>query len=54
MDRIKTRQEKFKKGKEKMISLTQESTDGEPVVPPAEEDDDDEGTTNTFKVKETV
>lgn len=41
MDRIKTRQQKFKKGKEKMLSLVQESGDGQNLVPPTEEDDDD-------------
>ncbi|TSR27764.1 Piezo-type mechanosensitive ion channel component 2 [Bagarius yarrelli] len=44
MDHIKTRQQKFKKGKEKMLSLTQESTDSQTVIPPdaVEEDDDDD------------
>uniref|UniRef100_A0A8B9JBQ5 Piezo type mechanosensitive ion channel component 2 n=1 Tax=Astyanax mexicanus TaxID=7994 RepID=A0A8B9JBQ5_ASTMX len=41
MDRIKTRQQKFKKGKEKMLSMTQESGDGQNLIPPEEEDDDD-------------
>ncbi|XP_058274705.1 piezo-type mechanosensitive ion channel component 2 isoform X2 [Hemibagrus wyckioides] len=44
MDRIKTRQQKFKKGKEKMLSLTQESTDNQTLIPPdAGEEDDDDG-----------
>ncbi|XP_062843387.1 piezo-type mechanosensitive ion channel component 2 [Trichomycterus rosablanca] len=44
MDHIKTRQQKFKKGKEKMLSLTQESGEGQNLVPPEAdaEDDDDE------------
>ncbi|XP_041959521.1 piezo-type mechanosensitive ion channel component 2 [Alosa sapidissima] len=41
MDRIKTRQQKFKKGKEKILSMTQESSDGQNLIPPEEEDDDD-------------
>lgn len=41
MDRIKTRQEKFKKGKEKILSMTQESGDGQNLIPPEEEEDDD-------------
>lgn len=56
MDRIKTRQEKFKKGKEKMLSLTQESTDSQTLIHPdavAEEEEDD-GTTNTSDVKENM
>lgn len=53
MDRIKTRQEKFKKGKEKMLSMTQESTDSQTLIPPeAGEEDDDDGMTNTSEVKE--
>lgn len=55
MDRIKTRQEKFKKGKEKMLSLTQESTDSQNLIQPdACEEDDDDGTTNSSKVKENM
>lgn len=56
MDRIKTRQEKFKKGKEKMLSLTQESTDQTLIPPDAgeEDDDDDDGTTDTSEVKENM
>ncbi|KAM4727569.1 piezo-type mechanosensitive ion channel component 2 isoform 2-T2 [Anableps anableps] len=41
MDRIKVRQQKFKRGKEKMLSLAQESADGQTLVRPEEEDDDD-------------
>ncbi|KAL7851249.1 hypothetical protein AOLI_G00216050 [Acnodon oligacanthus] len=40
MDRIKTRQQKFKKGKEKMLSMAQESGDGQNLIPPEGEDDD--------------
>lgn len=56
MDRIKTRQQKFKKGKEKMLSLTQESTDSHTFIPPdaGEEEDDDDGTTNKSEVKENM
>lgn len=38
------RQQKFKRGKEKMLSLAQESVDGQTAVQPEEEDDD--GRTN--------
>lgn len=41
MDRIKVRQQKFKRGKEKMLCLAQESADGQTHVRPEEEDDDD-------------
>ncbi|MED6260301.1 hypothetical protein ATANTOWER_011977, partial [Ataeniobius toweri] len=41
MDRIKVRQQKFKRGKEKMLSLAQESAGGQTLVRPEEEDDDD-------------
>lgn len=52
MDRIKTRQEKFKKGKEKMLSLTQESTDSNTLIPPeAAEEEDDDGTTDASAPK---
>lgn len=36
------RQEKFKRGKEKMLSIAQESGEGQTLIQP-EEDDDDEG-----------
>ncbi|XP_077471860.1 piezo-type mechanosensitive ion channel component 2 isoform X4 [Stigmatopora argus] len=40
MERIKVRQQKFKRGKEKMLSVAQESTDGQtPAPPPADEDE---------------
>lgn len=40
MERIKLRQQKFKRGKEKMLSLAQHSGDGQTIVPPEEDDDD--------------
>lgn len=43
MERIKVRQQKFKRGKEKMLSIAQESGDGQTLVQP--EDDDDDGMT---------
>lgn len=45
MERIKVRQQKFKRGKEKMLSLAQESGDGQTLVPPEDDDDDDDGMT---------
>uniref|UniRef100_A0A8C5CAX9 Piezo-type mechanosensitive ion channel component n=1 Tax=Gadus morhua TaxID=8049 RepID=A0A8C5CAX9_GADMO len=47
MDRIKMRQQKFKRGKEKMLSMTQESGEGQSLVPPEEEDDGTEKATGT-------
>lgn len=41
MERIKVRQQKFKRGKEKMLSIAQESGEGQTLVQPEEEDDDD-------------
>uniref|UniRef100_A0A8D0CNE2 Piezo type mechanosensitive ion channel component 2 n=1 Tax=Sander lucioperca TaxID=283035 RepID=A0A8D0CNE2_SANLU len=46
MERIKVRQQKFKRGKEKMLSMAQESGDGQTLVQP-EEDDDDDGAQGT-------
>ena len=43
MDRIKTRQQKFKKSKEKILSMTQESGDGQNLIPPEEEEEYDDG-----------
>ena len=40
MDRIKARQQKYKKGKERMLSLTQESGEGQDLQKLSEEDDD--------------
>lgn len=42
MDRIKSRQQKFKRGKERMLSLAQESGESQSVV--KEEEEEDEGT----------
>ena len=39
------RQQKFKRGKEKMLSMTQESGEGQGLVPPEEEDDGTEKAT---------
>uniref|UniRef100_A0A8C3J245 Piezo type mechanosensitive ion channel component 2 n=1 Tax=Chrysemys picta bellii TaxID=8478 RepID=A0A8C3J245_CHRPI len=46
MDRIKARQQKYKKGKERMLSMTQESTEGQEIQKASEEDD--EGTSSMF------
>ncbi|XP_044075319.1 piezo-type mechanosensitive ion channel component 2 isoform X3 [Siniperca chuatsi] len=40
MERIKVRQQKFKRGKEKMLSMAQESGEGQTLVQPGEDDDD--------------
>ncbi|KAL1249075.1 hypothetical protein QQF64_022393 [Cirrhinus molitorella] len=49
MDRIKSRQQKFKRGKERMLSLVQESGESHSVV--KEEKDDDEGENSKEKKK---
>lgn len=41
MERIKVRQQKFKRGKEKMLSIAQESGDGQTLIQPEDDDDDD-------------
>uniref|UniRef100_A0A3Q1J0V3 Piezo-type mechanosensitive ion channel component n=1 Tax=Anabas testudineus TaxID=64144 RepID=A0A3Q1J0V3_ANATE len=41
MERIKVRQQKFKRGKEKMLSMAQESGDGQTLIQPEDDDDDD-------------
>ncbi|KFQ22984.1 Piezo-type mechanosensitive ion channel component 2, partial [Mesitornis unicolor] len=41
MDRIKARQQKYKKGKERMLSMTQESSEGPEMQKVSEEDDED-------------
>ncbi|XP_026229618.1 piezo-type mechanosensitive ion channel component 2 isoform X1 [Anabas testudineus] len=46
MERIKVRQQKFKRGKEKMLSMAQESGDGQTLIQP-EDDDDDDGAQRT-------
>lgn len=43
MERIKVRQQKFKRGKEKMLSIAQESGEGQTLIQPEEDDDDDDG-----------
>lgn len=43
MERIKVRQQKFKRGKEKMLSIAQESGDGQTLIQPEDDDDDDDG-----------
>uniref|UniRef100_A0A803VBX5 Piezo type mechanosensitive ion channel component 2 n=1 Tax=Ficedula albicollis TaxID=59894 RepID=A0A803VBX5_FICAL len=40
MDRIKARQQKYKKGKERMLSMNQESTEGPEIRKVSEEDDE--------------
>lgn len=40
MERIKVRQQKFKRGKEKMLSIAQESGEGQTLIQPEEDDDD--------------
>ncbi|XP_039998805.1 piezo-type mechanosensitive ion channel component 2 isoform X2 [Xiphias gladius] len=49
MERIKVRQQKFKRGKEKMLSMAQESGDGQTLVQP--EDDDDGAQRSKTKTK---
>lgn len=43
MERIKVRQQKFKRGKEKMLSIAQESGEEQTLGQPEEGDDDDDG-----------
>lgn len=40
MDRIKARQQKYKKGKERMLSMSQESSEGPEIRKVSEEDDE--------------
>ncbi|KAI2649318.1 Piezo-type mechanosensitive ion channel component 2 [Labeo rohita] len=49
MDRIKSRQQKFKRGKERMLSLAQESGESQSVV--KEEEEEDEGENSKEKKK---
>lgn len=42
MERIKVRQQKFKRSKEKMLSVAQESGDGQTLIQPEDGDDDDD------------
>lgn len=44
MEHIKTRQQKFKRGKEKMLSMAQESGDEQKLIQPDNNGDDDDGT----------
>uniref|UniRef100_A0A286XJC8 Piezo type mechanosensitive ion channel component 2 n=1 Tax=Cavia porcellus TaxID=10141 RepID=A0A286XJC8_CAVPO len=51
MDRIKARQQKYKKGKERMLSLTQESGEGQDAQKLSEEDDEREADKQKAKGK---
>ncbi|XP_048385786.1 piezo-type mechanosensitive ion channel component 2-like isoform X2 [Stegostoma tigrinum] len=51
MDRIKTRQQKYKKGKERMLSLTQSADVQGPQMKQEDDDDDDEGEPEKDKAK---
>ncbi|XP_073926448.1 piezo-type mechanosensitive ion channel component 2 isoform X3 [Castor canadensis] len=51
MDRIKARQQKYKKGKERMLSLTQESGEGQDFQKLSEEDDEREAEKQKAKGK---
>uniref|UniRef100_A0A3B4TZT6 Piezo type mechanosensitive ion channel component 2 n=1 Tax=Seriola dumerili TaxID=41447 RepID=A0A3B4TZT6_SERDU len=51
MERIKVRQQKFKRGKEKMMSLAQESGDGQTLIQP---EDDDDGMTKPARASHLV
>uniref|UniRef100_A0A8C3WX98 Piezo type mechanosensitive ion channel component 2 n=1 Tax=Catagonus wagneri TaxID=51154 RepID=A0A8C3WX98_9CETA len=51
MDRIKARQQKYKKGKERMLSLTQESGEGQDIQKLSEEDDEREADKQKTKGK---
>lgn len=53
MERIKVRQQKFKRGKEKMLSLAQQSGEGQTIIQP-EEDDDDDGMTKPARCRRTM
>uniref|UniRef100_A0A3P8WGM9 Piezo type mechanosensitive ion channel component 2 n=1 Tax=Cynoglossus semilaevis TaxID=244447 RepID=A0A3P8WGM9_CYNSE len=52
MERIKVRQQKFKRGKEKMLSMAQESGDGQMLVQPDDDDDDAQRTKPKTKKKQ--
>ncbi|KAI4904294.1 hypothetical protein NFI96_010885 [Prochilodus magdalenae] len=51
MDRIKSRQQKFKRGKERMLSLAQESGESHSLAKEEEEDDEGEANKETNKGK---
>ncbi|XP_029420178.1 piezo-type mechanosensitive ion channel component 2 isoform X2 [Nannospalax galili] len=51
MDRIKARQQKYKKGKERMLSLTQESGEGQDIQKVSEDDDEREADKQKAKGK---
>ncbi|XP_017703532.1 PREDICTED: piezo-type mechanosensitive ion channel component 2-like [Rhinopithecus bieti] len=51
MDRIKARQQKYKKGKERMLSLTQEPGEGQDMQKLSEEDDEREADKQKAKGK---
>ncbi|KAL1773612.1 piezo-type mechanosensitive ion channel component 2 isoform X2 [Sigmodon hispidus] len=51
MDRIKARQQKYKQGKERMLSLTQESGEGQDIQRLSEEDDEREADKQKAKGK---
>lgn len=44
------RQQKFKRGKEKMLSIAQESGDGQTLIQPEDDDDDDDGMRRCYMV----
>ncbi|XP_037662097.1 piezo-type mechanosensitive ion channel component 2 isoform X1 [Choloepus didactylus] len=51
MDRIKARQQKYKKGKERMLSLTQEAGEGQDIQKLSEDDDEREADKQKAKGK---
>ncbi|XP_051943825.1 piezo-type mechanosensitive ion channel component 2 [Hippocampus zosterae] len=51
MERIKVRQQKFKRGKERMLSMVQESVDGRMVAPPPPVDEDEGAQRTKAKTK---
>ncbi|XP_034285335.1 piezo-type mechanosensitive ion channel component 2 isoform X3 [Pantherophis guttatus] len=51
MDHIKARQQKYKKGKERVLSMSQEASDGQEIQKVAEEEDDDDGEADKEKTK---
>ncbi|XP_068788262.1 piezo-type mechanosensitive ion channel component 2 isoform X6 [Struthio camelus] len=51
MDRIKARQQKYKKGKERMLSMNQESSEGQDLQKVSEEDDEGEADKEKAKGK---